>query len=345
MPIHNSYSGGFPPKTGRFNFEEQKEKGSDTTGTLSTPNTETASNSTEPTLPFESGDSKGEYAKSQTPQVAPQNSSNQPSSDGNRGAYGFQTPPHQGQLIQFNFESHAVRAVRIEGEAYFVANDVCAPLGLENARGAVQRHCKRATKAPLVINGVKQEVTVIPRGDVFRLICKSQKPEAEKFERKVFDEWVPSIVQTGSYTANPPALEAVSAIKTIADAKREEYQSLQYEINRLTKRRDDAKKVLDHCAAIIGLEAPDVDRRYLNSPIHNGNFIKTKEWIIAKEGTFTSKELTEALGFEKREGWSAIQYHLRNGLIETVSKGGGRGKLAHYARVEQFPSGTDATFR
>lgn len=41
---------------------------------------------------------------------------------------------------------------------------------------------------------------VIPEGDVYRLITHSKLPAAEKFESWVFDEVLPSIRKTGSYT-------------------------------------------------------------------------------------------------------------------------------------------------
>lgn len=44
-----------------------------------------------------------------------------------------------------------------------------------------------------------QEVALLPEGDIYRLIIKSQLPSADKFERWIFDEVIPQIRQTGGY--------------------------------------------------------------------------------------------------------------------------------------------------
>ena len=41
----------------------------------------------------------------------------------------------------------------------------------------------------------------IPEGDVYRLIVRSKLPAAERFERWVFEEVLPSIRQNGGYIA------------------------------------------------------------------------------------------------------------------------------------------------
>ena len=64
------------------------------------------------------------------------------------------------------------------------------------------RHCryivKRYTPHPQSPN--KQiEINFVPEGDVYRLITHSKLPAAEKFEKWVFDEVLPSIRKTGGY--------------------------------------------------------------------------------------------------------------------------------------------------
>lgn len=44
-----------------------------------------------------------------------------------------------------------------------------------------------------------QEVALLPEGDIYRLIIKSQLPSADKFERWIFDEVIPQIRKTGGY--------------------------------------------------------------------------------------------------------------------------------------------------
>lgn len=92
-----------------------------------------------------------------------------------------------------------IRTVEIDGKPYFVANDVAKSLGYKRPADAVTAHCKGSVKHRYLTEGGEQEVKVIPEGDVYRLISRSKLPSAEKFERWVFDEVIPSIRKNGGY--------------------------------------------------------------------------------------------------------------------------------------------------
>lgn len=117
-------------------------------------------------------------------------------------------------LINFNFQSQPVRTITdAHGEVWFVAGDVCNILGYANSRKAINDHCKPKGVTKLdtptecdVTNGYttskarkSQEMTYINEPNLYRLIIKSRKPEAEKFEEWVMEEVLPSIRKTGSY--------------------------------------------------------------------------------------------------------------------------------------------------
>ncbi len=91
-----------------------------------------------------------------------------------------------------------VRTVDIDGKTYFVGKDVASALGYSNPRDAISRHCKGVVKRDSFKEG-GQEIALLPEGDVYRLIIKSQLPSAERFERWVFDEVLPTIRETGQY--------------------------------------------------------------------------------------------------------------------------------------------------
>ena len=97
-----------------------------------------------------------------------------------------------------NSEFGSVRTVYIDGKIYFVGKDVANALGYSNPRDAILRHCKGVVKRDSFKEG-GQEISLLPEGDVYRLIIKSQLPAAERFERWVFEEVLPTIRQTGQY--------------------------------------------------------------------------------------------------------------------------------------------------
>lgn len=105
-------------------------------------------------------------------------------------------------LTLFSFESHSVRAFNINGAPWFVGKDVAEALGYKDPTTAIRSHCKGVLKLhPLTTAGGTQDVRVINEPDTFRLIVGSNLPEAERFERWLFEEVLPAIRQTGGYEA------------------------------------------------------------------------------------------------------------------------------------------------
>lgn len=93
-------------------------------------------------------------------------------------------------------------------------------MGYAKPLDAIARHCKGSVKHGVLTPGGIQEVTVIFLGDINRLICHSQLPAAEAFEREVMEVILPAIQQTGTYTvpSDPAVLAAQSNIAAAKQA-------------------------------------------------------------------------------------------------------------------------------
>ena len=103
------------------------------------------------------------------------------------------------ELQIFNSEEFGqVRTVEIDGKPYFAGRDVANALGYSNPRDAISRHCKGVVKHDSFKDG-GQLIALIPEGDMYRLITHSKLESAERFERWVFDEVLPTLRRTGSY--------------------------------------------------------------------------------------------------------------------------------------------------
>ncbi len=98
-----------------------------------------------------------------------------------------------------NIEFGEIRTIDVNNKPYFVGSDIAKVLGYKEPHKAISRHCKGGMKRTVLTNGGNQEVTVIPEGDLYRLIIKSKLPSAEKFESWIMDEVLPQIRQTGGY--------------------------------------------------------------------------------------------------------------------------------------------------
>ena len=130
-------------------------------------------------------------------------------------------------ITNFNFRGADVRTVTLpSGEPGFVGKDVCDRLGYVNHNDAIQKHCRGvAVRYPIPdALGRMQPTRILTEPDVLRLIVSSTLPEAEAFERWVFEEVLPSIRRTGQYTAQPASgpsnLEQLQMAEVLASALR-----------------------------------------------------------------------------------------------------------------------------
>lgn len=94
-----------------------------------------------------------------------------------------------------------------------MANDVAKVLGYVETAKAIRTHCKGVSELDIPTNGGMQKMKIIPEGDVYRLIIRSQLPSAEKFERWIFDEVIPQIRQTGGYQMKPMTPEEMMRVQ------------------------------------------------------------------------------------------------------------------------------------
>lgn len=105
------------------------------------------------------------------------------------------------QVFQ-NSEFGELGVLEIEGKPYFPATACAKILGYANPKDAIKRHCRWGVKhdLPHPQNPDKTiSMNFIPEGDLYRLITHSKLPAAERFEKWVFDEVLPTIRKTGGY--------------------------------------------------------------------------------------------------------------------------------------------------
>ena len=103
-------------------------------------------------------------------------------------------------LSVFDFESQEIRFVGDKP----VANDVARALGYADPVNTIRKKVSDKNKgvAKMPTPGGMQSVTVLEEAGVYQLIFGSKLPSAEKFQDWVFEEVLPSIRKTGSYSTN-----------------------------------------------------------------------------------------------------------------------------------------------
>ena len=110
------------------------------------------------------------------------------------------------KLAVFSFGNQEIRTITDEhGEAWFVANDVCAALELTNPRKALADHVDPddVTQSDTTDNlGRKQLTNHVNESGLYALIFGSRKESAKRFKRWVTSEVLPAIRKDGYYVAN-----------------------------------------------------------------------------------------------------------------------------------------------
>lgn len=98
-----------------------------------------------------------------------------------------------------------LRVLTLDGKEYFPATECARILGYIKPHEAINQHCRYPAKygVPHPQSPEKTiEMNFINEGDLYRLIVRSKLPAAEKFERWVFDEVLPSIRKYGLYATD-----------------------------------------------------------------------------------------------------------------------------------------------
>lgn len=112
---------------------------------------------------------------------------------------------HESDMSVIKFEGVKVRIVKINGEPWFVAKDICEALELTNSRMAIKAldDDERGVTLTYTLGG-KQKVGAVSESGFYKLIVRSRKASTpgtlpHRFSNWVFREVIPSIRKTGAY--------------------------------------------------------------------------------------------------------------------------------------------------
>jgi len=106
-------------------------------------------------------------------------------------------------VVPFMYESKEVRTIKDEnGNPLFVAKDVCDILGIKNVSDALSKIPDNHKGIDSIDTlGGTQKLNVVDEPGLYRLILRSDKPQAEPFMEWVTSEVLPQIRKTGNYRA------------------------------------------------------------------------------------------------------------------------------------------------
>jgi prophage antirepressor-like protein len=154
------------------------------------------------------------------------------------------------QLQSFDFNDHALRIFPTDDGAsfYAIAKDATDILGYRDAttglRSVPDKH--KGTRSVRTLGGT-QEMLCVDESGLYRLILRSDKPEAEPFMDWVTSKVLPSIRKTGSY-AEQPSHSHSALLNEIDDLKNE--------LLNLYRARHQAQAVPQNSVAVSGGHRP-----------------------------------------------------------------------------------------
>lgn len=133
------------------------------------------------------------------------------------------------EIFQFPATGHPIRTVLVDGEPWFVLNDLAEVLGFTRGRDAGRMVDDEDKGAHYVRTpGGDQQVAIVNESGLYSLILRSNRPEAKAFKRWVTHDVLPQIRMTGRYEPTPTlpqtyaqALrELASTVERAEDAER-----------------------------------------------------------------------------------------------------------------------------
>ena len=166
-----------------------------------------------------------------------------------------------------------VRVVMKDDKPYFVGKDVAICLGYVNTVDALKKHCKGVAKCYVPTKGGTQLMSVIPEGDIYRLVFGSELPNAVEFQDWVCDEVLPSIREKGYYSIAPIQDKRASLLMSIIDAPDDVTRALA------------VKNYTDHVTAPLKAEIEELKPKsdYCDE-------------VLSAENTFSASEVAAQLG-------------------------------------------------
>lgn len=150
------------------------------------------------------------------------------------------------ELQIFNFNSNEVRTVLIKNEPYFCLKDTCKALEIKNHKDVVTRLKKDGVVTTDLMDslGRNQKATFVNESNLYKIIFRSHKEEAEIFQDWITSEVLPSLRKHGGYILNQ---ETMSPEQLIAQA----VVVAQQVIEEKNKKIAELKPKADYCNLIL----------------------------------------------------------------------------------------------
>jgi len=204
------------------------------------------------------------------------------------------------KIMPFSYEGNQIRTVIVDDEPWFVAKDVCEVLAItwtgSQSLSRISDTHKGVRNYPTP--GGNQELWCIDEAGLYKLIMRSNKEEAERFQDWVTEEVLPSIRRTGSYL-QPTSLEDLIILQ--AKSVKELKAKVQLVEANANEAKEAAATANDHIQAVKdAIIQTDKDwRKWVNKQLQKIGF-KTGDYQGIKHESYDLLERRGHCNLERR---------------------------------------------
>ena len=194
-------------------------------------------------------------------------------------------------LQTFSFKENTLNTIQINGEPWFVANEVCSILSISNSRDAITRlDSDEKLTSVLPTSGQRRKTNLVNESGLYQLIFQSRKKEAKEFKRWVTHEVLPSIRKHGGYLTPEKTRELLMNPDVIIDLayKLKAEQNTNMELMLEVSHKDEVLKLQE---AQLTRQAPAVE--YHDRVLNTQDTVTTN--LIAKELGMSAIKLNQIL--------------------------------------------------
>ncbi len=221
------------------------------------------------------------------------------------------------EIFSFAFEktNKTIRMVFIQTKEYFIAKDIATVLEYKDTDQAIRQHCKKAISYPVKQTDQIRHLKLVPESDVWRLIIKSTMPEAEKIEKWIMEEVLPSIRKTGSYSISQQTPEKSHQTETLdLDFYTQQSEKIFKLVQLINSQNIKTLYFADNLYKKLNLQSPlELLKIYLS----NYYFIPTELGNFINSSAIETNKILEARGLQtKQNGIWILTEKGRNFAIE-----------------------------
>jgi len=206
------------------------------------------------------------------------------------------------------FESPQFGAIRTAGtsdEPLFCLADICKALELQTAKVKSRLNEKGITSIHTLTEGGSQSMLYVNEQNLYKVIMRSDKPQAEPFQDWVCGEVLPSIRKNGGYiSAQPeetPEMIMAKALK-LADA------TIQRTQQQLAEANDTIKEQNQRIQIAQGTIEEQEKQLSKMQP-----FAEYAQDVLQSDSTYTLTEISKDLGF--RSVYAFTEWANRHGIL------------------------------